>query len=105
VPFSGPRYTGRQVWNRRRKDELMLDVHDVALGRRGERVRHQPRRSPGLLRHCYETVEMMNSAFFADEGATSAPPSEVWPVIALPAGLAYLAVKFSVFLTVYFLPA
>jgi DNA invertase Pin-like site-specific DNA recombinase len=27
-----PRYTGRQVWNRQRKDEILLDVHDVALG-------------------------------------------------------------------------
>lgn len=27
-----PRYTGRQVWNRQRKDEVFIDVHDVALG-------------------------------------------------------------------------
>lgn len=27
-----PRYTGRQVWNRQRKDEVLLDIHDVALG-------------------------------------------------------------------------
>jgi site-specific DNA recombinase len=27
-----PRYTGRQVWNRQRKDEVLLDVHDVTLG-------------------------------------------------------------------------
>jgi site-specific DNA recombinase len=27
-----PRYTGRQVWNRQRKDEVLLDVTDVALG-------------------------------------------------------------------------
>jgi site-specific DNA recombinase len=27
-----PRYTGRQVWNRQRKDEVLLDVNDVALG-------------------------------------------------------------------------
>ena len=26
------RYTGRQVWNKQRKDEVLLDVHDVALG-------------------------------------------------------------------------
>ncbi len=30
--LSNPRYTGRQVWNRQRKDEILLDVHDVALG-------------------------------------------------------------------------
>lgn len=27
-----PRYTGRQVWNRQRKDEVLIDVHDVAQG-------------------------------------------------------------------------
>jgi site-specific DNA recombinase len=27
-----PRYTGRQVWNKQRKDEILLDVHDVAAG-------------------------------------------------------------------------
>jgi DNA invertase Pin-like site-specific DNA recombinase len=30
--LTNPRYTGRQVWNRQRKDEVLLDVHDVALG-------------------------------------------------------------------------
>ena len=30
--MTNPRYTGRQVWNRQRKDEVLLDVHDVALG-------------------------------------------------------------------------
>src|SRR3954452_21329508 len=27
-----PRYTGRQVWNRARTDEVLIDVDDVALG-------------------------------------------------------------------------
>ncbi len=27
-----PRHTGRQVWNRQRKDEVLIDVADVALG-------------------------------------------------------------------------
>ena len=27
-----PRYTGRQVWNRQRRDEILIDVDDVALG-------------------------------------------------------------------------
>ncbi|MFF3855752.1 recombinase family protein [Micromonospora sp. NPDC002575] len=30
--LSNPRYTGRQVWNKQRKDEALLDVNDVALG-------------------------------------------------------------------------
>ncbi len=29
---TNPRYTGRQVWNKQRKDEVLIDVHDVALG-------------------------------------------------------------------------
>jgi hypothetical protein len=30
--LANPRYTGRQVWNRQRRDELLVDVEDVALG-------------------------------------------------------------------------
>ncbi|HKT05282.1 MAG TPA: recombinase family protein [Rugosimonospora sp.] len=30
--LANPRYTGRQVWNKQRKDEVLLDVHDVGLG-------------------------------------------------------------------------
>lgn len=30
--LTNPRYTGHQVWNRQRKDEVLLDVEDVALG-------------------------------------------------------------------------
>jgi site-specific DNA recombinase len=30
--LTNPRYTGRQVWNRQRKDEVLIDVHDVAQG-------------------------------------------------------------------------
>ena len=30
--LGNPRYTGMQVWNRQRKDEVLLDVADVALG-------------------------------------------------------------------------
>ncbi len=26
------RYTGYQVWNRQHRDEVLLDVHDVATG-------------------------------------------------------------------------
>lgn len=32
VILSNPRYTGRQVWNKQRRDEVLLDVEDVALG-------------------------------------------------------------------------
>jgi site-specific DNA recombinase len=30
--LTNPRYTGRQVWNRQRKQEVLLDVDDVGLG-------------------------------------------------------------------------
>ncbi|MGD9754136.1 MAG: recombinase family protein [Acidimicrobiia bacterium] len=30
--LQNPRYTGRQVWNRQRRDEVLIDVNDVALG-------------------------------------------------------------------------
>ncbi|MEO5839434.1 MAG: recombinase family protein [Acidimicrobiales bacterium] len=32
VILQNPRYTGRQVWNRQRRDEVLIDVEDVALG-------------------------------------------------------------------------
>jgi site-specific DNA recombinase len=32
VILSNPRYTGHQVWNKQRKDEVLIDVDDVALG-------------------------------------------------------------------------
>ncbi|MBO2451655.1 recombinase family protein [Actinomadura barringtoniae] len=32
VILENPRYTGYQVWNRQRKDEVLIDVNDVALG-------------------------------------------------------------------------
>jgi site-specific DNA recombinase len=30
--LGNPRYTGREVWNKQRKDEVLIDVDDVALG-------------------------------------------------------------------------
>jgi site-specific DNA recombinase len=32
VILTNPRYTGRQVWNKQRKDEVLIDVEDVGLG-------------------------------------------------------------------------
>lgn len=32
VILTNPRYTGFQVWNKQRKDEILLDVRDVSLG-------------------------------------------------------------------------
>lgn len=32
VILTNPRYTGRQVWNKQRTEEVLIDVNDVALG-------------------------------------------------------------------------
>ncbi|GAA3346796.1 hypothetical protein GCM10020358_59150 [Amorphoplanes nipponensis] len=32
VILTNPRYTGRQVWNKQRKAEILIDFDDVALG-------------------------------------------------------------------------
>jgi hypothetical protein len=40
--LANPRYTGRQVWNRQRKDEVLLDVADVALGHTTKQRWNQP---------------------------------------------------------------
>lgn len=37
-----PRYTGRQVWNRRRRDEVLVDVDDIALGHETKFRRNDP---------------------------------------------------------------
>ena len=39
--LANPRYTGRQVWNRQRRDEVLIDVDDVALGHES-RMRWNP---------------------------------------------------------------
>jgi site-specific DNA recombinase len=52
-----PRYTGRQVWNRQRRDEVLIDVEDVALGHQtkmrwnspGEWVWSEHDTHPGLV--------------------------------------------------------
>ncbi|MGA5504952.1 recombinase family protein [Streptomyces umbrinus] len=33
-----PRYTGYQVWNQQRKEELLIDVDNVALGHRTQQT-------------------------------------------------------------------
>ena len=38
VILTNPRYTGRQVWNKQRKREVLIDVHDVALGHETRQV-------------------------------------------------------------------
>jgi site-specific DNA recombinase len=42
VILTNPRYTGRQVWNKQRKDEVLIDVEDVALGHETKMRWNQP---------------------------------------------------------------
>ncbi|MFE1962527.1 recombinase family protein [Streptomyces sp. NPDC059479] len=35
VILTNPRYTGHQVWNKQRKDEILLDTNDVSMGHVG----------------------------------------------------------------------
>ena len=40
--LTNPRYTGYQVWNRQRRDEILLDVDDVAAGYTSRMTRNDP---------------------------------------------------------------
>jgi hypothetical protein len=64
-----PRYTGRQVWNKQRKDEVLIDVNDVALGHqtrmrwndtghwiRSDEPTHQPVISPQTFQQAQDIL-------------------------------------------------
>ncbi|NOY54364.1 MAG: recombinase family protein [Actinobacteria bacterium] len=40
--LDNPRYTGYQVWNRQRRDEVLINVHDVGLGHETRMRRNDP---------------------------------------------------------------
>ena len=40
--LANPRYTGRQVWNKQPKSELLIDVNDVALGHATKQKWNEP---------------------------------------------------------------
>lgn len=42
VILTNPRYTGRQVWNKQRTDEVLVDVQDVAMGHRSVQRWNRP---------------------------------------------------------------
>lgn len=42
VILTNPRYTGRQVWNKQRKAEILLDIEDVAAGYETKFKRNEP---------------------------------------------------------------
>ena len=55
-----PRYTGRQVWNRQRRDEVLLDVDDVALG-------HETKQRWNLERDWIWSVEKVQEPLISDD--------------------------------------
>jgi len=48
--LQNPRYTGRQVWNRQRTDEVLIDVEDIALGHENRHRWNDPSQL-GLVRN------------------------------------------------------
>jgi site-specific DNA recombinase len=50
--LANPRYTGRQVWNRQRRDEVLLDVEDVAAGHETKLRWNDRARGCGLPNRC-----------------------------------------------------
>ncbi|GAA1931431.1 recombinase family protein [Streptantibioticus ferralitis] len=40
--MTNPRYTGHEVWNKQRKEEVLLDIEDVTLGHRTKTDPEQP---------------------------------------------------------------
>ncbi|MER6047753.1 recombinase family protein [Streptomyces sp. NPDC001793] len=40
--LANPRYTGHEVWNKQRKDEVLLDIDDVPLGHRTKLTWNSP---------------------------------------------------------------
>ncbi|MGH9158137.1 MAG: recombinase family protein [Acidimicrobiales bacterium] len=66
--LANPRYTGHQVWNRQRRDEVLIDVEDVGLGHEtkmrwnetGEWVwSEQPVHEPLVSTETFEAVQAM----------------------------------------------
>lgn len=78
VILANPRYTGHQVWNRQRRDEVLIDVEDVGLGHetkmrwndKGEWVwSEQPVQHPLVSTDTFEAAQ----AIFGTRGASQTP--------------------------------
>jgi site-specific DNA recombinase len=59
-----PRYTGRQVWNRQRRDEVLMDVEDVAAG-------HQTKQRWNDTSDWIWSTEVMHEAIVSSEDFTA----------------------------------
>jgi len=76
--LANPRYTGHQVWNRQRRDEVLIDVEDVGLGHetkmrwndKGDWVwSEQPAHDPLVTTETFEAAQ----AIFGTRTASQAP--------------------------------
>ncbi|MBO3736557.1 recombinase family protein [Actinoplanes flavus] len=83
VILNNPRYTGHQVWNRQRTDEVLLDVDDVALGytavtkwngRERWIISDKPVHEPLVTAEAFEHVQQL----IAKRGRTSTAPQRVY---------------------------
>ncbi|MDI6105696.1 recombinase family protein [Actinoplanes sp. NEAU-A12] len=51
-----PRYTGRQVWNKQRTDEVLIDVEDIALGHENKQRWNDPSEWVWLQREAHKPL-------------------------------------------------
>ena len=97
--LTNPRYTGRQVWNKQRKDEVLIDVDDVGLGH-VTKLRWNPRgsgsgpTSPCTRRSCPQTTSTLAQAMLAGprRPAHQPDPQAHRPAPTLLRGLLFCAV-------------
>jgi site-specific DNA recombinase len=68
-----PRYTGRQVWNKQRKDEVLIDVDDVALGHQAK-LRWNPE-GDWIWSNQVVHEPLIDADTFADAQAAAATPA------------------------------
>ncbi|MFF2848890.1 recombinase family protein [Streptomyces sp. NPDC058001] len=84
VILTNPRYTGRQVWNKQRREESLIDVEDVALGHEthqkwnprdawvfSDKIVHQPLVAPQVFQDVQDRL--------ASRGPTSPRPHAASP--------------------------
>ena len=58
--LQNPRYTGRQVWNKQRKEEILIDVEDVAAG-------HETKMRWNTKQDWIWSAEIVHEALITDE--------------------------------------
>jgi hypothetical protein len=78
--LANPRYTGRQVWNKQPKSELLIDVNDVALGHATKQKWNEPGKwiwskelvhEPLIGTEAFEQVQTLQRAKGSADGRSS----------------------------------